>query len=311
MRVSPQQQRLLQFAGDDAARRLRQLWAISIDGPVTERALESALRRAIDEEMLPGLDDRSLRVESAAAPAPPAWLDELARLLSGDEAIQARLVRHDAARSSLLLGVPSLCADAASGALVVTRLLALMRDETANAPSAPAFASYVDPMIELLESPEIRGWEHWIDPALDAATHVRLPFEIADAASPTAGSFDSVAAGLTGERAARLRACAESLNAPIAALALTCWYLVLRRLTGRDELAILTAFDGRTLEDSAQAIGPFARNIPLICRAPEDGMTFADAVDRSAALLADASLHQEYFSWDKVGIAWPDGRAPG
>src|SRR5262245_22735529 len=275
MRVSPQQQRLLQIGGAAAARRLRQLWVASIDGPVTEHALDAAIRRAIDEGMLPALDDRSLRIEWVTAPAPPASLAEVARSLSGDGAVQILLVRHAAARSSLLLGVPSLCADAASGVLIVKRLLALMRDEASD-PSAPAFADYVNPMIELLESPEIRGWEHWIDPALEPATRVRLPFEIAGDAASMDGRFDSIAADIDGER---LRACAERLGAPLSAVLLTCWSLVLRRLTGRSELAILTAFDGRTLEDSAQAIGPFARNIPLVCRAPEAGATFADALD--------------------------------
>ena len=81
---------------------------------------------------------------------------------------------------------------------------------------------------------------------------------------------------------------------------LSCWQILLYRLTGLSEMTIGLGTDGRGFEELAGAVGPLARYLPLPFQM--SGRTsFNELVSHSAHAIEEALERQDYFSWDLAG----------
>jgi amino acid adenylation domain-containing protein len=78
---------------------------------------------------------------------------------------------------------------------------------------------------------------------------------------------------------------------------LTCWLIILWRLTEKSNLIIGTGFDGRNYEELQAALGLFAKYLPLACHL-EDGDRFSDILAKVNQITAQMSDWQESFSWE-------------
>jgi amino acid adenylation domain-containing protein len=87
---------------------------------------------------------------------------------------------------------------------------------------------------------------------------------------------------------------------------LTCWLILLWRLTGTADLIIGTAFDGRNYEELKASLGLFAKYLPLTCPLG-NGDRFNDILAKVNQTIAEMSDWQESFSWETALANQQDG----
>ncbi|HVR99817.1 MAG TPA: AMP-binding protein, partial [Thermoanaerobaculia bacterium] len=300
-RLSPQQQHLWVLGAGEAEAPFRALCGIRIEGELDTVALERSLARLVERyeilrtvfQRLPGLDTPLQVIAEPAAPGlarhdlsgcavegREARLDALLRGLERETGLSALLVTLGPGLHELLLALPALCADTATlGNLAVE----IARGYAGKAPAGEP-TQYVDVsewQHEVLESEDTgEGRKFWQGRPIRSAA--RLPFE-ADSAAPFAP------ASVT-----------RALDPAVPGTVLLCaWHVLLQRLTGEPEIVIGAAFDGRKFEELQEALGLFARHLPLQAPAsPEE--PFEQVLVRLAASLAELGRRQEYFSWEET-----------
>ncbi|MEJ1938979.1 condensation domain-containing protein, partial [Nostoc sp. NIES-2111] len=78
---------------------------------------------------------------------------------------------------------------------------------------------------------------------------------------------------------------------------LTCWLILLWRLTENSELIIGTGCDGRNYEELQAGLGLFAKYLPLTCGL-KDGDRFSDILQKVDKIVAEMTDWQESFTWE-------------
>jgi amino acid adenylation domain-containing protein len=94
-------------------------------------------------------------------------------------------------------------------------------------------------------------------------------------------------------------AIARQYRTSISTVLLTCWQILLWRLTGQSDLIIGINFDGRNYEELKEAIGLFAKYLP-ICSNLEATQKFSNVLANVNQVLDEISQQQESFSWEKI-----------
>lgn len=85
-------------------------------------------------------------------------------------------------------------------------------------------------------------------------------------------------------------------GASIEAILLTCWQVLIWRLTGQKELIIGTAFDGRQYEELANSLGLFVKYLPVNSQI-ESQDKFVDVLERVQNSVIAAAEWQDYFNY--------------
>jgi len=218
--------------------------------------------------------------------------------------LRATLVALGAGRHALLLTLPAMCADAPT--------LRLLVEEIARAYAAgPAGPAGVDDDEEPVQYADVAEWQNVLfeseDTEIGRAYWRRqeslsrpapaLPFE-GGAAGPFVPASHSLEAGP--EVVAAVEAAASVCGTTAAVFLHACWHALLWRLTGRSELFVGHASDGRDYPELERTLGPLAKHLPVAAEA-EPGLGFGDFVARVAASLREAHKWQESFAWEQVG----------
>ena len=193
-------------------------------------------------------------------------------------------------RSALLVAAPSLCMDAASFLVLAQQL----QDTLAGDAIAGDPLQYVD----------ATEWQHdLLDGTEDAALAAKA-FWKTQAHTPLLLPLESVCDARAGDtvllpvphvdREALARA-AQQAGVSLADLLLTVWHLLLSRLSGEAETPVLAYADGRDYDEIKDAIGLFARFLPMSFEA--SGTT---CIDERARKVAASSKHarnqQDWFT---------------
>jgi len=307
--------------GGGAAYRAR--CAVLVEGELDEGALRDALRAVVNRHQIlattfrsaPGI---SLPVQAiadgeAAAPRlerlgpppdagaaehfaaelfaarPPAPFDfERGPLLS------AALAPAPGGAHVLLLELPALCADSRSLVNLVrdlARHYAARGGEEVEEPTQ--YVQFSEWQNELLEEPEAEGAEFWRRRDYASLPALALPREKRDGSR---GAFAPAGftVGIDPDLFARVGAAAKRHHARPDAFLLACWQTLLWRLTGQDELVVGVAFDGRKYEELRDALGLFAKTVPVYADFSRP-RTFAATLGRIGEAAREADLWQEYF----------------
>ena len=324
-RLSPQQKHLwlLQESGSLP---FRSHYAALIEGGVDAEALRAGLELAVSRNeilrttfrCLSGLTLPLQIVEEAASPSweerdlrqlAPAQRDGALRELVEEAArmpfdlergplLRVWLARLSDRQHLLLLSAPALVMDGV-GLRNLVRVLASgenLEDEPAQ------YADLTEWQNELLESDESEpDREAWRRQDFSALDEVRLPF---GARSVEHGPFEPqiVTSQLDPALAGALESIADRHEVPLSALLLACWRRLLSRLTGRSDLIIGTAFDGRSYEGLDAALGLFGRYLPLRLDSDGEGK-LRKLLRQTADVIQEAHGGQEYFSWELLGSA--------
>ena len=319
-RLSPQQRRVWQLARDSRAFRAQAL--VRLDGPVDAEAVHAALAAVVARtEILRTTYQRSPGVRyplQVVAPAlPPFWQAIDLGGAAGPEAelealfareltrpfdlergplVQATFVNFtDPSRRALILAIPAITGDAAA----LANLLAELARELAGGPVEEEPVQYVQVSEwanELLASEESRaGREFFRDQDLAPLFALKLPLEI-----KATGGFnpERVAVPVAAATAARAAAFAAELGVEERAVLLAAWLALLARLGGVSEAGSGVLLDGRTHPDLADALGLFARAVPIRARAGEE-QTLRELTRAVAAALAEAVDWLDCFAADE------------
>lgn len=200
-------------------------------------------------------------------------------------------------RSDMLyLSLPILCADTWSLENIIRDLNDCYMAEGNAAEDVVQYIQYSEWQNDLLENnSEPEGKGYWEQFSQTAATV--LPPE-ADSATVTTLSSRDVYSVFTSrvdaEVTSTLQSIVQQYGMDAYLFPLTCWHILLARLTG--QTAIMTGYlvNGRTDEELFDSIGSYARCIPLYSYL-EGHEPFEVCLQKLAQAVADADKWQEYF----------------
>ncbi|HEX8148767.1 MAG TPA: amino acid adenylation domain-containing protein [Pyrinomonadaceae bacterium] len=321
--LSPLQERLwLLQRGQAPVPSLAQC-AVTLAGPLRTVALRAALSTVVARhEILRTdfrlLDGTSLRGQVIAEERPPALeeydvaepgegRDQLEALMAahrqadpaqaGDPPLRAALARLAPERHALVLSVPALCADRAGlDALVgeVARAYgaALRGEELTDEPLQ--YADLAEWQNEAKAAADVRHWRQF--DYQDLRAH-KLPSE----GHPPAPGFEPAAVGadIPAEVFEAVASLARRHDATASAVLGACWQALLWRLTGQTEIVVGHVFDGRHYEGLSDAIGLFARCVPVGAPVEADA-TFGQLLGGWSRSAREGFDRQETFSWAEV-----------
>jgi amino acid adenylation domain-containing protein len=290
-KLSPQQTHLwlLQHKSTEMPERARCL--INIEGALNFKMLQRAVEMVVRWHDVLSLSFHRL----------PGMNIPLQDLMS-DTTLWSSIKELSPSKHQLLLNLRALCADERSlqnlaHEIGVAYEACLKGRELAPEPLQYLVAS--EWLNELLESEEAAsGRQYWRERNISAALDLKLPSErtataLADFAPRSSKLWldDTIANALS--------SFTTRDNANIEQLLLACWHLLCRRLTGESDIIIGTYFDGRTDEELQEALGLYARYLPIGCHF-EKGMTFAGCLRDVREAMDAAGEWQECFTWSDV-----------
>ena len=320
-RLSPQQNHVRQIQGgvlETFPRSIRGV--IRIDGKLDASTLERALGRLAERHeilrtVFRRLEGMKVPVQIIAEDLPPRFSTRDAGDLSPEQAeapeclleatydataespLEALLVDLEDGGQLLLLAQSALTGDGASWHHLVDDLIRLYdaadRDDGDDGDdgSDDDVVQYVDVgdiWNELLEAEDTEeGREQW--------RHLGLPEGMPVAPVGSGITPATVRVPIAGDLGERLAKVAESLEVQAAVLPLAAWLAVLRHHLDREDLAVGVHFDGRTYDGLEEALGLFARDLPLVAQL-DDTTRITALAPRLEAAVAELYEGQDYFS---------------
>lgn len=201
------------------------------------------------------------------------------------EVLRIAVLRLAAEDHLLVLTLPTLCADYTSLSLL-THEIARAYDECLNGEITPGeslqYADFCEWQNELAEGEDAEpGRAFWLNQPTTPLS-VRLPFE---AQSVSTGAPDRLSFTLD---------CLDHQELSPQTLLLACWQVLLRRLSGHESFYINCLFEGRHYDELNNAIGLFARSLPLFCRL-RDEQTILSLGEEIEDRCSQMSEWQEYY----------------
>ncbi len=334
-RLSAQQERVWAHQQGREGRAGGAVCLIQIEGPLQLPRLQEALRRVAGRHEIlrtvfhrqPGLKVPFQVIREAIEPAwktlsltgTPAAEQQIEVLtkaardtqfnLEAGPTLQALLVELASDRHALILSLPALCADARTLHNLVSEIGREYSGEAAGE-DPMQYADVVEWQNELLEAEDTRaGRDFWRDyfRSLDLAGlgAVALPFETKT--DTLAFSPKICALPLNAATGGQLEAACKAHEVSPQDFLLTCWLLLFSRLTGSEAVTMGCGFDGRKYEELENALGVFAKALPIRFSFQADSC-FDAALRLVKDSVSQAGKWQESFAWHKVeGLADPNG----
>ena len=221
-----------------------------------------------------------------------------------------------AGRDVLLITVHHLVFDAVSAQILFEELRtayeAFAREEVPVLPSVPAtYREFVKAQSDLLESP--RGaelWSYWKQRLSGAPPALALP-DRPRVASPR-NRRTSVPLTLGPETYAALNEIARQQRGTLVAVLLASYSLLLRGLSGQDEVIIGIPVSGRNRPEWANVVGYFVNMLPVRLTMPGN-MSFREHVAKTAEELRNALAHQDFpfpLMVERLRVARVPGQSP-
>lgn len=322
-RLSPRQRELWAFRNEHAADRAQ--LAILIEGPLKKEQLEQALQQVVKRHEILRTNFRQVASLKAAVQiitehrSISAQQVDLSQLSRAEQAATCaelfqragqRMFNHEQEpplRASLLSLSPethllyvsllSLCADARTLRNIADEIsrayaLGLKGLELSDEPlQYVSFAEWHNELLELEESPAAR--QYWRRQQNAGARALKFPFELERRIK---GRFQPASHTLKidGETLARIGKAANAQQATTATFLLACWQLLISRLTGQSEVVVGVTHSGRKYEELENAMGAFARTIPVVCRLDRN-MPFRTFLGLTSEAVSEAVDWHEYF----------------
>ena len=278
--LSPQQERLWLLQERDAGvSAYRAQCVVRVEGALQPQLLEAAVSSVVERHEIlrtsfqsqPGMflplqviADRGamLRRIDLAGLSPreqqariDKWLDE-----SNGTLLDVTLATLSAREHVLLISLPALCSDRESLRLMVGEIKRAYANEALL--SEPTQYKVVSQWFnDVLEAEEAQiGKDYWRDQWSDQTSPIKLPFE-RDASETF--THQSITAVLSPSVITKLDRLLERLETTQRAFFLTCWQTLIYRHTGETCVTTGTCFDGRSDDDLTEALGLFARYLPV------------------------------------------------
>ena len=252
----------------------------------------------VHEHDLSGLDDQE---QGAEIEALFHEVGQRAFNLEQGPLLHISLVVLSSRKHVLLVSLPALCADKAALKNLVHEikrcyLTCLHQREPLD--EALQYADLAEWQNELLEAAdEETGREYWRR-RQNALLNLELPFENRSSGN---AEFEPrfLPSTINLETAAQIKTLAQKYGVSVPAFLLTCWQILLWRLTGQTDLAVGTYCDGRKYQELEEALGLFAKYAPLHGHLGEN-LKFNELLKQVDETAHDVYKWQEYFTWEQV-----------
>ncbi|HEU4506951.1 MAG TPA: amino acid adenylation domain-containing protein [Pyrinomonadaceae bacterium] len=323
LQLSPQQQHLWSLTRDDNGQCYQARCAVHLHGRLNRHALREAIEQVVKRHeilrtvfrVFPGL---TMPVQVIEQNSPPPTLDiDLTSLSSDRQQVELRLLFQGMSLQPftsqsplstslvclsethhvLLISLAAACADSLTLDNLVRDLsrtyeACIHGEKLSDAPLQYADVSEV--FNELLDSEETEtGRSYWEQHDLLSLSRWRLPFE---KEGPADRSFDPdfVAAKLDGDLFEKLVSFSQTFEISPSVLLLACWQILLRRLGAASDLTIGVSYDGRSYEGLSEALGLFARCLPIRSHI-EDKQPLTHLLRELKRTTDEAQEWQDYF----------------
>ncbi|HEY6802283.1 MAG TPA: amino acid adenylation domain-containing protein [Pyrinomonadaceae bacterium] len=334
-RLSPQQSRIWQSQQRGPGVPTQARCAVLIEGRLSSIQLREAIEKVIARheilrttfQRLPGLE-MPLQVIKESYPVElrehdlshldgegqQAWienlflqLDQTSLELDALPTMQSVIVTLGAFRHMLVFTLPSLCADSLSLINLVSEISRSYAACTRGGAVEDEPAQYADVseiLNDLLESEETKaGRDYWQKYSSGQVLDIHLPF-VQEPNVPEGFNPQVIAIAIEPAVANQL----DKVTTNPRDFTLACWQTLLWRFSGQSELTVGAAFDGRSYEGLSDALGPFAKYLPVRCQLAED-IKFSGLLQQTQETTGIIVKWQDYFSWDDLTGA-ADSRAP-
>lgn len=191
----------------------------------------------------------------------------------------------------LILGLPSLCADATTLQLLASEISRIYAGNFDHEPDEPMqYADLAEWQNDLLETEATNCGKTYWQQQLSDLSRWRLPFERQVQSAPF--QPHCFTAYLDAET---INQCAQQYNGAIAAVLLTCWQVLLWRMTSRSDITIGVTSGGRKYEDLQYALGLLDKCLPLKSHLEEHDL-LSQRVQQTVQMMQEAHQWQEYFT---------------
>ncbi|NDJ21057.1 amino acid adenylation domain-containing protein [Nostoc sp. B(2019)] len=220
--------------------------------------------------------------------------------LKEDQLLKADLVKCTSKKYILFIILSSLCADYKTLQNIINEIsqhytACLQNVELSEEPLQ--YADVATWQNELLEAEETATRKkYWQQVDFSTLDNLKLPFENRLSEE---SAFDPQLIKLTihSDLLIKIEELVEKYEISIDIFFLTCWQILIWRLTGQSNLIIGLGCDGRNYEELKAALGLFAKYLPLAYHLQEND-TFSDTLIQVNNLTDEILEWQDSFSWD-------------
>ncbi|MBD2385751.1 non-ribosomal peptide synthetase [Cylindrospermum sp. FACHB-282] len=328
-RLSPQQKYLWHLQQNDQLA-YRVQCGVLIEGNLDVNILKLALEKVVERHeilrsnfhCLPGMDmplqvirnnsitwRESYDFSSCSIPEQEELLTSLFHQLSKQpfdlvqgSSLNLFLVTLAPSKYILLISLPALCADAETLKILVQEIsqsyAACVAGKVID--SEPLqYADLAEWQNELLEGADTEaGRDYWRKQDIYDLRRLKIPGE---KQPPEILEFQPQTQTLIidstlGEQ---IETFIQQYNTSLAEFLLACWQILLWRLTQEENLVIGMAFAGRKYQELENALGLFAKLLPLQINLTAES-NLIDILSQNCQTIGENSQLQDYFSWEQI-----------
>ncbi len=222
------------------------------------------------------------------------------RRLEDGPVLWAQLITRDSDRSSLILSLPALSADAQSFKMLVREIALIYSGLQDQLPDPFRYVQFSQWQADLLQSEEEDAqqgqafWKRWLEEPLVCPA---LPGE--DKPEQASSLSESLSEPIT-VRVEKQLANVILQSPDGSMILLSAWQALVSRLSGQNAFRLGMYADSREYEELENAIGCFARILPVPTRV-ENNFRFSDILRQTKDAIREAVAHQEYFVPEAIG----------
>ncbi|MFN6513536.1 MAG: non-ribosomal peptide synthetase [Nostoc sp. CreGUA01] len=218
--------------------------------------------------------------------------------LEKSSSLQISIATLSASKYLLLLNLPALYADATSLNNLLTEI---SRAYTGNLhdDEPVQYIVFSDWQNELLELEEAEiGRKYWQQKDIKHIFNLQLPNEnvLSDKTEFKPQIFTQI---IPTELTAEISAIAKKFDTTQSALLLTCWQILLWRLTNVSNMVVGVSYNGRSEEELQEMLGLLAKYLPVDCHL-QGNLKFSDALEQITLVQNQGNEWQDCFNWELI-----------
>jgi len=209
--------------------------------------------------------------------------------------LRVALVKLSPLRHLLIISLPALCADSRTLTNIAGELCQAYQSESRGAESGEPmqyadFAEWQNELLEATDDLAREGKQYWQE---QHASSPVLPLERKSVASGADFNMSAVSFTLDAELLKKIEALAGAEEVSLSTALFACWRGLVWRLSGAADFVLFDGFAGRKFADLQDALGPYARHLPVHC-VGED-VEISELVRTTHSKRQAADEWQEYF----------------
>ncbi|MEQ8997819.1 MAG: amino acid adenylation domain-containing protein [Coleofasciculus sp. B1-GNL1-01] len=228
--------------------------------------------------------------------------------------LRSFLLKLSATKHVLIVSLPSLCGDAWTLKNLVAEISkaysAYLQGEEVSDPVVQ-YVQFSEWHNQLLEDDDAEaGKEYWEQQDFSNANRLKLPFE-SESLPQSKFNPSCLSVTLGSDVLEKIEALVQQYETSASVVLLTCWQILLWRVTGQSDIVVGTIYDRRDgeYEPLHNVLGLLATWLPIKIHVVPD-LHFTEALELVKKATVDAEEWQDYFCWNEdritsqIGFEW-------